>query len=98
MILPFPANVPCNKWIYERISDRSLALSTTPYKLSLQVGNTESILFATKPTLCTATDFYVTYDGHVIKPQKNINLGVALDNTLSGECMVNSVTNSLGPP
>ena len=63
----------CNQWLVNN-------------KLSLHVGKTECILFGTRFKLNKASDFQVTYQNHVIKPQTHIKyLGVLLDNTLSGE-------------
>ncbi|XP_072047123.1 uncharacterized protein [Amphiura filiformis] len=69
----------CNQWLVDN-------------KLSLHVGKTECILFGTKAKLKKVPDFCVAYDGHVIKSQESIKyLGVSINNTLSGESMVNSV-------
>jgi hypothetical protein len=69
----------CNQWLIDN-------------KLSLHVGKTECILFGTKAKLKLVPNFCVAYDDKEIESQDSINyLGVSIDNTLSGENMVNSV-------
>jgi len=65
-------------------------------KLSLHVGKTECILFGSRVKLQRVTDFSISYNGQTIKSQKCIKyLGITIDQTLSGDTMVNQVVNKV---
>ncbi len=69
----------CNQWLIDN-------------KLSLHVGKTECILFGSKSKVKRFPDFSIKYNDQVIKSQDNIKyLGVAINNTLSGDTMAQSV-------
>ena len=69
----------CNNWLINN-------------KLSLHVGKTECILFGSSRKLSKVDQFQVTYNGQVIKAQESIKyLGVTLDQSLSGDIMVDSI-------
>ena len=70
----------CNNWLIDN-------------KLSLHVGKTECILFGSKRTLKGVNAFTVNYKGTTITNSSTVKyLGVVLDNNLSGERMVSTVS------
>ena len=61
-------------------------------KLSLHLDKTESILFGSKPRLRSQSNLKIECKGSVIEPKDNVKyLGVILEQTLTGENMVNSI-------
>ena len=61
-------------------------------KLSLHLGKTECILFGPKRKLKNFNDFTICYNNHVIKSTDHVKyLGVYIDNSLSGDYIVDSV-------
>jgi len=69
----------CNNWLVDN-------------KLSLHLGKTECILFGSKPKLRKVNNFRIECDGHVIEAAKTVKyLGIELDQTLSGESIVDNV-------
>ena len=61
-------------------------------KLSLHLGKTESILFGSKPRLRSWSNLNIECKGSKIEPKDKVKyLGAILDQTLSGESMVNSI-------
>ena len=73
----------CNHWLVDN-------------KLSLHIGKTECILFGSRPKLQKVTDFNISYNGQTIRSQDSINyLGVTIDQSLSGDTMVNLVINKV---
>ena len=61
-------------------------------KLSLHLGKTESILFGSKSRLRPRSNLNIECEGSKIEPKDKVKyLGAILDQTLSGEGMVNSV-------
>ena len=68
-----------NKWLIDN-------------KLSLHLGKTESILFGTKKKLASVNNFHIQCNNTSIKSVKNVSyLGLTLDNTLSGDCIVTNI-------
>ena len=61
-------------------------------KLSLYLGKTESILFGSKSRLRSRSNLNIECKGSKIEPKDKVKyLGAILDQTLSGESMVNSI-------
>ena len=61
-------------------------------KLSLHLGKTESILFGSKLRLRSRSNLNIECKGSKIEPKDKVKyLGAILDQTLSGESMVNSI-------
>ena len=61
-------------------------------KLSLPLGKTESILFGSKSRLRSRSNLNIECKGSKIEPKDKVKyLGAILDQTLSGESMVNSI-------
>ena len=64
----------------------------TDNKLSLHLGKTESILFSSKSRLRSQPNLNIKCKGSKIEPKDKVKyLGAILDQTLSGESMVNSI-------
>ena len=61
-------------------------------KLSLHLGKTESIIFASKHKLKSAKNLNITCNGQVINSTSSVKyLGATLEQTLSGESMASAV-------
>lgn len=61
-------------------------------KLSLHLGKTESILFGSKPRLRSRSNLKIECKGSAIEPKDKVKyLGAILEQTLTGESMVNSI-------
>ena len=61
-------------------------------KLSLHLGKTESILFGTKRKLALINNFQVHCNNFLIKSVEKVSyLGLTLENTLSGDCIVTNI-------
>ena len=61
-------------------------------KLSLHLGKTESILFGSQPRLKSKSALNISCKGTAIEGKDSVKyLGAVLEQSLSGEAMVNSI-------
>ena len=72
----------CSKWLVDN-------------KLSLRLGNTESILFGSKRKLKKIKDFSVTCNGQAIINTKPVKYLSYVGKELSGEAIANEVINKV---
>jgi hypothetical protein len=65
-------------------------------KLSLHLGKTECIVYGSKRKLKKLKDFKISCKGHTIESTNSVKyLGVSIDNTLSGENIVNNIVSKV---
>ena len=65
-------------------------------KLSLHLGKTECVMFGSKRKLKHVDDFKIVCNGHTIKSTQSVKyLGLNIDNTLSGETIVNNIVSKV---
>ena len=73
----------CSNWLVEN-------------KLSLHLGKTECIVYCSKRKLRNVNNFKIACNGHIIESTSSVKyLGVCIDDTLSGDSIVNSIVSKV---